>query len=174
MILSNTLTSAAVQGTTVQAAADDNPVLGYGVVGQGRNWVSTPGLANAAISALGTLNLTGNIDWSAAGYFSFTCTASAALVLTFATTATATLAAASQINSFSLGQVIKIRITSASGTAGTIAWPSTVTWAGTLTAGGGTHAAPLPVTGSVLIDVTLVCTGVGSAPTFDGTYVTAA
>ena len=39
MILSNTVASAAVQGVTVNAAADDNPVLGFSAVGNGRNWV---------------------------------------------------------------------------------------------------------------------------------------
>ncbi len=136
-------------------------------------WGANPS-PNYGYSALGTLNTTGNIDWSAAGYFSMTLTASATLTLTFATTATAALAAAAQIPSFDLGQVIKIRITSASGTAGTIVWPATVAWAGTLTGGGGSHAAPLPVTGSVLVDVTLTCTGTGSNPTFDGIYTTAA
>ena len=70
MILSNTLTSAAVQGTAVQAAADDNPVLGFGVVGNGRNWISTPGFANSAVLAAGTLGIgaTLNIDWTQVGY----------------------------------------------------------------------------------------------------------
>ena len=170
MILANTVASAAVQGVTVQAAADDNPILGSGVVGTGRNWVSTPGLANATISALGVLGATGNIDWSAAGYFSFTTTSGTNLTLTFATTATAALAAASQIDSFSLGQMIKIRVTGA-GTP-TITWPSTVTWLGTLdSTSGSSSSAPVVVSGK-LIDITLVCTGVGSAPTFDGTFIT--
>ena len=169
MILSNTLTSAAVQGTTVQAAADDNPVLGFSAVGNGRNWVSTPS-PNYVISALGVLGATGNIDWSAAGYYSFTTTSGTNLTLTFATTATAALAAASQVNSFSLGQAIKVRITGA-GTP-TITWPSTVTWVGTLdSTSGSSSSAPVVVSGKV-IDVTLVCTGVGSAPTFDGTFIT--
>ena len=169
MILANTVTSAAVQGVTVPAAADDNPLLGSGVVGTGRNWVSTPGLANATISALGVLGATGNIDWSAAGYFSFTTTSGTNLTLTFATTATAALAAASQIGSFSLGQMIKIRVTGA-GTP-TITWPSTVTWVGIVSGGGATSAAAPVVVNSKQIDVALVCTGVGSAPTFDGFFI---
>ncbi len=172
MILANTVASAAVQGVTVQAAADDNPVLGYGVVGTGRNWVSTPGLANAAISALGVVGATANIDWSVAGYFSFTTTASTNLTLTFATTATAALAAASQIASFSLGQMIKIRITSSAATIDTITWPSTIAWIGMLTGTSGSSQAAPVLIASKLLDVTLVCTGVGSAPTFDGTYMT--
>ncbi len=175
MILANTVPSQAVGPSgstfTAQSAADDNPVLGYGAVGNGRNWVSTPGLANASISALGVLGATGNIDWSAAGYFSFTTTASTALTLTFATTATAALAAASQVNSFSLGQMIRIRITGG-GTASTITWPSTIAWIGMLTGtSGSSQAAPVWVT-TKLLDITLVCTGVGSAPTFDGVYMT--
>ncbi len=173
MILRGIIASPPVQGVTVQDPVDQGAPVGWSPVGAGGYWMANPS-PNYAISALGTLNTTGNIDWSVAGYFSMTLTASATLTLTFATTATASLAAAAQVPSFDLGQVIKVRITSASGTAGTIVWPSTVTWVGTVTAGGGTHAAPLPVTGSVLIDVTLVCTGTGSAPTFDGIYTTAA
>ncbi len=173
MILRGLVASPPVQGVTVQDPVDIGAPSGFSPVAMGGWWSALPS-PSVAISALGTLNTTGNIDWSAAGYFSFTCTASATLTLTFATTATAALAAAAQVPSFTLGQMIKIRITSASGTAGTIAFPSTVTWVGTVTAGGGTHATPLPVIGSVQIDVTLVCTGTGSSPTFDGTYVTGA
>jgi hypothetical protein len=130
-------------------------------------WTASPS-PNFAISALGTLTTTGNIDWSAAGYFSFTTTSGDNLTLTFATTATAALAASAQVNSFTVGQMIKIRVTGA-GTP-TITWPSTVTWVGITATPTVSASAPLVVNGSQ-IDITLVCTLAGSAPTFDGLYV---
>ncbi len=167
MILANTVASAPVQGVSVQAAADDNPILGYGVVGAGRNWVSTPGLANAAINALGTLvaNAAVNFDWSAYGYFTVTLPNTGTNAATFATTATAALAAASQVNSFQLGQLIKLRITGGGG--GTITFPGTITWVAQ-----GVAATTAPTwTGSLVTDVYLICTAVGSTPTFDATYI---
>jgi len=166
MILSNTVASAAVQGVTVNAAADDNPVLGFSAVGNGRNWVTTPGLANAAINPLGTLTngAAVNFDWSAYGYFTLTLPSGGTNAATFATTATAALAAASQVNSFQLGQLIKLRIT---GGGGTITFPGTITWVAQ-----GVAATTAPTwTGSLVTDVYLICTAVGSAPTFDATYI---
>ena len=111
MILSNTVASAAVQGVTVNAAADDNPVLGFGPRQRpqlgGNPWV----LSTAAIAALGTpvASTTVNIDWTAGGYFSLTFPTSGTNVIQFATTATGALAAAAQMASFSLGQMIIIQ-----------------------------------------------------------------
>ena len=171
MILSNTVTSAAVAGATVQAAADDNPVQGYGAVGNGRNWVATPGLANAAINALGTITTVGpNLDWSAYGYFTWTSTASDNETITFYTTASNT--AGTNLPSYSLGQMIKCRITSSASTVATLTWPATVTWIGMLTGTSGSSQVAPVLVASKLLDVTLVCTAVGSAPTFDGTYMT--
>ena len=168
-VVSGTVSSSPVgpAATVVQAPADECPPNGAGIMGLNGKWVLDPG-ESFIVQALGVLNTTGNIDWSAAGYFSFTCTASATLTLTFGVTGALTTP------SFSLGQLIKVRIISASGTAGTIAWPNTIAWIGTTTAGAATHATPVPVTGSVQIDVSLVCTGTGSAPTFDGIYTTGA
>ncbi len=156
MILANTVTSAAVQGATVPAAADDNPLLGLGVVGTGRNWVSTPS-PNYVLSAIGTVTTAVNIDWTAAGYFTLTLTATDTCVMTFG------IGSSSGSLSASLGQSIKIAITGASTAA--ITWPSTITWIGS-----GSASAPT-VTGNVTV-VELVCTGVGSSPTFNATYLT--
>jgi len=169
MILANTVTSAGVAGGAgVPAAADDNPILGYGAVGTGRNWVATPGCFNGALSALGTLATgTTNLDWTQAGIFTFTCYGGT-MTLQFATTATSALAAASQILSPSIGQTIMLVITGAGSAA--ITWPSTISWVGVGTATDGVHTAPTVT--SVTTVVYLTCTGVGSAPTYVGFYVT--
>jgi hypothetical protein len=163
MIISNTVASAAAaQGAgTVNAPADDTPTLGFGVVGNGQQWVATPG-PNYAISALGTAVATATssllVDWRTASYF--TCTA-------FTSGWTITFTDASSVFTPVLGQNIKIKITHASGS--TPVWPLTggspqITW---LVGSGG--AAPTTTGKDCVVD--LVCTGVGSSPTFDGWYV---
>jgi hypothetical protein len=166
MILRGLTASPPVQGVTVQDPVDTTGPIGFSPAGMGGWWTALPS-PNFAVSALGVLGATGNIDWSAAGYFSFTTTSGTNLTLTFATTATAALAAASQVNSFQLGQVIFIRVTGA-GTP-TITWPSTVTWVGVTATPTTSASAPLVHTQNF---IALVCTGTGSAPTFDGFYVT--
>ncbi len=165
IILANTIASAPVQGVSVQAAADDNPILGSGVVGTGRNWVSTAGVANAVLAALDTptAGATINLDWTAAGLFTVTMPSSGTSTFQFATTATAASAAASQVLSAALGQLILVQITGTSGV--TVAWPTTITWIGAASA-----AAPT-LTGNTTL-IWLICTGVGSAPSFTGFYLT--
>ncbi len=165
MILSNTLTSAAVQGNTVQAAADDNPLLGFGAVGTGRNWVGTPGSFNAAIVAIAAAsgsNVANNIDWTVGGFFNVTQYAGA-YTITFATTATAANAAASQVLSPSVGQTISIYLPAVGSAA--ITWPSTITWVGS-----GSASAPTTTTNATLVYLT--CLTTGSAPTYVGFYLT--
>ena len=171
MILANTVPSQAVGPSgstfTAQAAADDNPIVGYGVVGAGRNWVSTPGSFNAAVLAAGTLatGATLNVDWTQVGYASVTLFTSGTNVLTFATTATASLAAASQIGSFSLGQTLHLRIT---GAGAALTWPT-----GTynyVAQGVAFSTTNLTFTGSTVWDMFITCTATGSAPTFDVNY----
>ncbi len=166
MILKGLTASPPVQGVTVQDPIDVGAPQGFSPVGMG-GWFSALPSPSFAYSALGVLGATGNIDWSAAGYFSFTTTSGTNLTLTFATTATAALAAAAQIPSYQLGQLIKIRVTGA-GTP-TITWPATITWIGSVAAGTPSASAPLVHTQN---DITIVCTGTGSAPTFDGWYIT--
>ncbi len=146
MILSNTITSAAVQGTTVSAPADDNPVLGYSAVGTGKNWVATPGLANAAINAVATPASSGTstFDWSVGGIVTWT---------PYGGTCTVAFANAS------LGQLIAVVATAA--TSASITWPSGITW---LTGSGG--AAPALTSKSALIF--FICTGLN---TYVGGYV---
>jgi|SRR5271157_2010058 len=170
MILANTVTSSAVQGVTVPAAADDNPLQGFSAVGTGSNWVGTPGSFNAALSALGTptAGTVVNLDWTAAGLFTMTMPSSGTSTFQFATTATAALAAAKQVASFSLGQTIQIVITGTGGV--TVAWPTTISWVGVGTATDGVHAAPTLT--SVTTVIYLTCTGVGTSPTFIGFYIT--
>ncbi len=165
MILANTVASAANPGGTVQAPADETPLLGLSAVGNGRNWVSTPGSFNAAlatITAASGSNVANNIDWTAAGFFTITQYAGA-YTLTFATTATAALTAANQVGSFSLGQTIAIWIPAVGSAA--ITWPSTITWVTSAAA-----TAPTTTTNGTLVYLT--CTAVGSAPTFIGFYLT--
>ncbi len=155
-------TSAPVQGVSVSGPADVGPPTGAGIMALNGKWVIDPG-ESFVTQALGVLGATGNIDWSAAGYFSFTTTSGTNLTLTFGVTGTTTVLSASP------GQMIKIRITGA-GTP-TITWPATVAWVG-IVSGGGTSSASAPVVvNSKQIDVTLVCTASGSAPTFDGFFV---
>jgi hypothetical protein len=170
MILGNVLSSSPVQGVTVSASADDNPLLGYGAVGNGRQWVSTPGLGNAAINAMGTVTTAVNLDWSAYGYFTWTSTASSNETVTFYTTASNT--AGTNLASYSLGQMIKIRITSSGATVATVTWPATVTWIGMQTGTSGSSVVAPVLVASKQTDITLICTATGSAPTFDGTYMT--
>jgi len=166
MILRGLQTSAPVQGVTVQDPVDVAAPVGWSPVGGGGYWMANPS-PNFAYSALGVLGATGNIDWSVAGYFSFTTTTGTNLTLTFATTATSALAAAAQVPSYDLGQMIFIRVTGA-GTP-TITWPSTVTWVGVTATPTTSASAPLVHTQNF---IALICTGTGSAPTFDGFYVT--
>ena len=163
MILSNTITSQGVAGGTgVPAAADDNPVLGFSAVGNGRNWVGTPGCFNGAINAMGTLATgTTYFDWTSYGIFSLTCYGGA-MTFSFNASSTATVA------SPSLGQTILLVITGAGSAA--ITWPATVSWIGLGTTGSGVHAAPTVT--SVTTYVLLTCTAVGSSPTYTGMYIT--
>ena len=88
----------------------------------------------------------------------------------FATTASAALAAAAQVQSFDLGQLIVIQVT---GTAGvTVAWPTTITWVGVIATPAVSNAAPVLTGAGVTTLIWLVCTGTGSAPTFTGFYIT--
>src|SRR5271166_1565055 len=123
MILSNTITSAAVQGATVQAAADVNPVLGFSAVGNGRNWVATPGVFNGALNAMGTL-VTGTtyFDWTSYGIFTLTCYGGSMTFSFYQTSATAAPYTPS------VGQTIMMIITGTGSAA--VTWPSTVTWVG--------------------------------------------
>ncbi len=163
MIVSGTVTSPAVQGVTVQDPADTSPSTGMGVTGANGKWVLDPG-QSFVISALGTVTTAANLDWTQAGYFSLTLTGSDTCVVTFGTgSSTGALSA-------SLGQMIKIRLTGASSAA--VTWPSTITWVGLLTGTSGASASAPTVSAANVIDITLVCTATGSAPTYDGTYIT--
>jgi hypothetical protein len=154
MILGGTVTSPAVQGVTTQAPADSTPLLGFGAVGNGEIWRSTPS-PNFALVAAGTLTTALNIDWTVAGLTTVTLTASDTLVVTFG------LGSSSGSLSAQLGQIIRVRFVGASGAS--ITWPSTVTWLG---------ATAPTYTGTTPVVVELTCTGTGSAPTFDGNYWT--
>lgn len=167
MILRNTGTSAAVGGVTTTGPADAAAPVGFGVVADAQGWRSTSG-PNYSISALGVLGATGNIDWSAASYFTFTTTSGTNLTLTFYTTDA--VAASLTTPSYTLGQKITIRVTGA-GTP-SITWPATVTWLGTLTGTSGASQSAPVVINTKLLDIELICTGVGSSPTFDGRYRT--
>jgi hypothetical protein len=176
MILGNTITSQAVgaSAVTVLSAADDNPVQGYGAVGNGQQWVGTPGLANAAINAMGTVTTAANLDWSAYGYFTLTTTASTNVAFTFYTTASNT--AGTNLASYSLGQQIRIRILAGAATVSVLSWPSTITWVGMKTGTGGSSqvaagASGAPLVANKLADIVLTCTSTGSSPTFDGIYM---
>ena len=163
MILANTTTSPAVGNlSAVAAAADDNPILGFSAVGNGRSWVGTPGVMNGAINAMGTLATgTTYFDWTSYGIFSLTCYGGA-MTFSFNASSTATVA------SPSLGQTILLVITGAGSAA--ITWPSTISWIGVGTSGAGVHAAPTVT--SVTTYVLLTCTATGSAPTYTGLYIT--
>lgn len=160
MILTNTVTqSATIGGTAVSAStpADAQAPRGFAAGSNGRAWKGLPGMIKS-VSALGVVAATANLDWSLYSYFSFTTTSGTGLTLTFGKTASTTT------SSWTIGQIIKVRITGA-GTP-TITWPSTVTWVGTLAGGGGSASAPLVSNGNQ-VDVTLTCTGVD---TFTGRY----
>ena len=161
-ILGGVVAAATVQGIAGSGPADLGPPTGAGIMALNGKWVIDPG-ESFVVSSLGVLGATGNIDWSQAGYFSFTTTSGTNLTLTFGVTGSTTVLSATP------GQMIKIRITGA-GTP-TITWPSTVAWVG-IVSGGGTSSASAPVVvNTKQIDVTLVCTAGGSAPTFDGFFV---
>ncbi len=172
MILANTVPSQAVGPSgstyTAQSSADDNPILGYGAVGNGRNWVSTPGSFNAAILAAGTLatGVTLNVDWTQVGYATVTLFTSGTNVLTFYTAASIVAGAnPANVASFSLGQTLHLRIT---GAGATLTWP-----AGTysyVAQGVAFSTTNLTFTGSTTWDMFITCTGTGSAPTFDVNY----
>ena len=153
-------TSAPVQGVSVSGPADVGPPTGAGIMALNGKWVIDPG-ESFVTQALGVLGATGNIDWSQAGYFSFTTTSGTNLTLTFGLTANTAILSATQ------GQMIVIRVTGA-GTP-TITWPATVTWVGVTATPTTSASAPLVHTQNFIV---LVCTGTGSAPTFDGFYVT--
>ena len=161
-IVTGTVALAPVQGVSVPAPADFTPPAGMSLSSNGRGWVLNAG-ESFVVAALGTVTNAANLDWTQGGYFSLTLTASTTCVITFGTgSATGPL-------SPSLGQLVKIRLTGAASAA--ITWPSTINWLGVLTSTGGTsHAAP--TIAALTYDITLVCTNTGSAPTFDGTYIT--
>ncbi len=162
MVIGGTVTSPAVGGVTVQDPADTSPSVGLSVVGNGRYWSASPS-PNYVISALGTVTTAVNIDWTSAGYFSLTLTGSDTCVMMFG------IGSSTGALSASLGQVIKIRLTGAASAA--ITWPSTITWVGVLASTGGASGSA-PTIAANTYDITLVCTQTGSAPTFDGTYIT--
>ncbi len=162
MVVGGTVTSAPVGGVSVQAPADDSPIVGMSIVGNGRQYVQSPA-PNYVISAVGTVTTAANLDWTQAGYFSLTLTGSDTCVITFG------IGSSSGALSASLGQAIKIRLTGAASAA--ITWPSTITGVGVLASTGGTSGSA-PTIAANTYDITLVCTQTGSAPTFDGTYVT--
>ncbi len=168
MILRGLITSAPV-GTppvTAQDPVDVGAPNGWSPVGVGGAWSALPSPSYAPVP-LGTLTTTGNIDWTLGGLFTLTTTGSDALVLTFYTTAS--LAAGTNLPSFSAGQTIEILVY---GTAtATITWPATITWIGSLASTGGASASA-PVFGAVNVSISLVCLTTGSAPTFIGTYLT--
>ena len=163
MILTNAVASSATIGGTAFSTttpADAQAPRGFQAGSNGSSWKGLPGIIKS-INAQGVVAATANLDWSLYSYFSFTTTSGTNLTLTFGKTASTTTP------SWTIGQIIKVRITGA-GTP-TITWPDTVTWIGTLTGGGGSASAPL-VANSKQIDVILTCTGVN---TFAGRYTVA-
>jgi hypothetical protein len=163
-ILGGVVTSAPVQGVSVSGPADENPPTGAGIMGLNGKWVIDPG-ESFVIQAFGTLGISAgvNLDWTQAGYFSFTLAASGTTAITFGT------GSATGVNSPTAGQFIKVRLIGGGG--GNVTWPATINWLGLTAAPVVAVVAPI-VTGSVPIDISLVCTLGGSAPTFDGTYIT--
>jgi len=154
MILGGTVAGVAVQGVTTPGPADISPQLGFGAVGNGKAWVTTPGVFNGAISALGTLPTgTTILDWTQAGIYTFTAYAGS-FTISFTNAGNLTP---------SLGQTIQVVITGAGSASPT--WPSSVTWVGAASA-----SAPT-LTGNVTI-VYLTCVAVGSSPTIYGFYLT--
>ncbi len=159
MILGGTVTSPPVSGTTVQDPADTSPTLGLSVIGNGRYWQAStcPGYV---VSALGTLAAgTTILDWTQAGLFTFTAYGGA-FTLSFTN--------AAGVFTPVQGQALEIFITGAGSAAAT--WPTTITWCGSVAAGGGSTSAPVLSTNTT--SITLVCLSGGSAPTFLGTYIT--
>jgi len=161
-ILSGTTSSAPVQGVSVSGPIDENPPTGAGIMGLNGKWVIDPG-ESFIVQALGVVAATANLDWTQAGYFTLTTTSGTNLTITFGT------GSATGVPSATQGQLVKVRVTGA-GTP-TITWPGTVTWVGIIATPAVSASAPLVVNG-VALDITLVCTLGGSAPTFDGTYIT--
>ena len=149
-IVSGTVTSAPVQGVSVQAAADENPPNAFGIVGKNGNWVLSPG-PNAAISNLGTAVATATaslvVDWTTASFF--TCTA-------YGGGWTITFKNAAGIFTPTVGQIIFISCTAASSSVPV--FPATITWI--------TAATPTAATNSQVWMI--ICTNAGSSPTFIG------
>jgi hypothetical protein len=168
MILSNTVsTSVVLNGatSTVSTPADENAPNGFMPASNGKSWVAASGPV-MAITALGTVTTAANLDCTLASYFTLTGTAGDAIAMTFGT--------GSSTGAFScqLGQVIKIRVTASGSTVNTMSWTGyTIAWVGMLSGtGGASSSAPVFKT-STQAEITLVCTGTGSTPTFDGTYL---
>ena len=70
MIISGTVTSAPVQGTTVQTPADENPPTGFVPVGSGSQWVAKPGGVGALVATVTVTNSL-NVDFSTASIFQY-------------------------------------------------------------------------------------------------------
>lgn len=168
MILSNTVASSVVLNgatSTVSTPADESAPNGFMPASNGKSWVGLPG-PTVAIAALGTVTTAANLDCTLASYFTLTGTAGDAIAMTFGTGTSA--------GAFScqLGQVIKIRVTGSGSTVNTMTWTGyTVSWIGMLTGtSGSSQSAPVFVANK-LAEITLICTGTGATPTFDGTYM---
>ena len=117
-------------------------------------------------SGPGTVTTAANLDCTLASYFTLTGTAGDAVAMTFGT------GGSSGAFSCQLGQVIRIRVTASGSTVNTLTWSGyTITWVGVLTSTGGTSASAPVLATSGKADITLVCTGTGSTPTFDGSFV---
>ena len=168
MILSNTVSTTTTlnnASSTVSTPADTGAPVGWMPSSNGESWVALPG-PSVAIKALGTVTTAANLDCTLASYFTLTGTAGSAIAMTFGTGTSA--------GAFSceLGQVIKIRHTASGATVNTMTWTGyTISWIGMLTGtSGSSQSAPVFVA-SKLAEITLICTGTGSTPTFDGTYL---
>lgn len=168
MILSNTVsTSVVLNGatSTVSTPADENAPNGFMPASNGKSWVAASGPV-MAITALGTVTTAANLDCTLASYFTLTGTANDACAVTFGT------GGATGAFSCQLGQVIKIRVTGSGTTVNTLTWTGyTIAWLGLLTSTGGTNQSAPVLVANKLADITLVCTGTGSTPTFDGSFV---
>ena len=168
MILSNTVsTSVTLNGTTSTAKtpADESAPIGFMPASAGNSWVALPGPA-VAISALGTVTTAANLDCTTASYFTLTGTAGDACAITFG------VGTSAGAFSCQVGQIIRIRVTASGSTVNTLTWSGyTITWVGVLTSTGGTSASAPVLATSGKADITLVCTGNGSTPTFDGSFV---
>lgn len=160
MILSNTVAAPSVQGVAAVGPADEGGApVGSSVISNGASWQSstTPGYV---IKALGTL-ATGTtiLDWTQAGLFTFTAYGGA-FTLSFTN--------AAGVFTPLVGQALEIYITGAGSAAAT--WPTTITWVGSVAAGGGTTSAPVLSANNT--SITLVCLTGGASPTFLGTFIT--